>query len=158
MEIFGMPGHLIRRLNQIATGLFMDHMARAGHSLTPVQYGVLSALTHHPGSDQATIAGLVAYDRATLGRVLDRMEARGLVARAVSLRDRRAKVLTLTEAGTALYQAVRPRVEALQPDILTGLTPEEQRQFRTLLDKVTMAGNSSSRAPWVPPDPDRGDP
>ena len=85
------------------------------------------------------------------------MEARGLVARATSPRDRRAKVLTLTKAGQALYTAARPHVESLQPDILTGLTPDEQKLFRTLLDKVTMAGNNSSRAPWVPPDPDQTD-
>lgn len=152
MEIHRMPGHLVRRLNQISTGLFMDRMASAGLSLTPVQFAALSALGAHPGIDQATLAGLVAYDRATLGKVIDRLDERGLVRRDISKSDRRARVLTLTETGADLYRAALPHVEAIQPMILSGLDAGERARFLDLLDKVTMAGNDSSRAPLRPLD------
>lgn len=154
MEIHRMPGHLVRRLNQISTGLFMERMAGAGLSLTPVQFAALSALAAHPGIDQATLAGLVAYDRATLGKVIDRLDERGLVRRDVSKADRRARVLTLTQSGEALYREALPHVHAIQPMILSGLDPEERARFLDLLDKVTMAGNASSRAPLRPLDED----
>ena len=153
MDIHTMPGHLIRRLNQISVALFMERMAQAGLTLTPVQFAALSAIRDHPGIDQATVAGLVAYDRATLGKVIDRLDARGLVARRTSPSDRRAKVLSLTEAGQALLEAARPHVTDVQPMILAGLTKAEQAQFLNLLQKATMAGNDRSRAPLRAPEP-----
>ncbi len=152
MDIYTMPGHLIRRLNQISVALFMDRMAQAGLNLTPVQYSALSAIRDHPGIDQATVAGLVAYDRATLGKVIDRLDSRGLVRRTTSRSDRRAKDLTLTAEGAELLRQVRPHVNALQPDILTGLDPDEAELFLSLLKKATLAGNGNSRAPMKTPD------
>jgi len=151
MDIHTMPGHLIRRLNQISVALFMERMAQAGLNLTPVQYAALSTIRDHPGIDQATVAGLVAYDRATLGKVIDRLDSRGLVRRTTSRADRRAKELSLTAEGAALLTDARPHVDALQPDILAGLTADESATFIALLKKATMAGNNHSRAPLKAP-------
>jgi DNA-binding MarR family transcriptional regulator len=147
LDIHAMPGHLIRRLNQISVALFAERMTEAGLRLTPVQFAALSAVEAHPGIDQARVAGLIAYDRATLGKVIDRLEARGLVSRCTAAHDRRAKQLELTDAGAELLAAARPIVGALQPDILAGLDAAERARFTRLLDKVTMAGNETSRAP-----------
>lgn len=147
LDIHSMPGHLIRRLNQISVAQFMEHIATAGLSLTPVQYAALCAIRDNPGIDQASVAGLIAYDRATLGKVIDRLDARGLVLRKVSSADRRARELFLSEDGEALLAIAHPLVEAAQPDILSGLTPEEQEQLVQLLQKVIHAGNNLSRAP-----------
>lgn len=151
MEIHKMPGHLIRRLNQISTALFMERMAQAGLTLTPVQFAALSAIRTRPGIDQATVAGLVAYDRATLGKVIDKLDARGLVSRRVSTQDRRARELAVTEAGEALYHAALPHVLAMQPEMLGGLDAQERKTFLALLDKATMAANDRSRAPLKTP-------
>jgi len=150
MDIHKMPGHLIRRLNQISVALFSEHMSRAGLTLTPVQFAALSAVEKHPGTDQATVAGLVAYDRATLGKVIDKLEERRLMVRTTSPTDRRAKSLELTEDGRALLKKARPLVLEIQPDILAGLTEAEKETFMALMDKVTMAGNALSRAPLKP--------
>lgn len=151
MNIHQMPGHLIRRLNQISVALFMEQMAGAQLALTPVQFAALSAIRSYPGIDQATVAGLVAYDRATLGKVIDRLEARDLIQRRTSRKDRRARELSLTAAGEQLYKSALPHVKAIQPVILDGLTKAEQTQFIALLDKVTLAGNDRSRAPLKTP-------
>ena len=150
MDIHAMPGHLIRRLNQISVAIFTERMARAGLALTPVQFAALSALDAYPGVDQATVAGLVAYDRVTLGKVIDKLESRGLIRRRVSAQDRRARTLDLTPAGHALLEQARPMVRDLQSDILSGLDRDEAATFLALLDKVTMAGNDASRAPLKP--------
>jgi len=150
MDIYAMPGHLIRRLNQISVALFAERMARAGLTLTPVQYAALCGIRAYPGIDQAGLAGLVAYDRATLGKVIDRLETRALVSRGMSPSDRRAKTLTLSEAGQVLLEAAGPHVRALQPDILGGLDAADQEMFLSLLGKITLAGNERSRAPLKP--------
>ncbi len=147
LEIHAMPGHLIRRLHQISVSIFAERMAAAGHDLTPVQFGALSAVAAVPGIDQATLAARIAYDRATIGGVVDRLVAKGLVARSVSQTDRRARVLRLTAAGQAMLQAVRPLVARVQEETLEGLEPGERETFRALLLKATEAGNARSRAP-----------
>lgn len=147
MTIYAMPGHLIRRLNQISVALFMDRMAQVGIKLTPVQFATLTMIEANPGLDQASLAGLIAYDRATLGKVIDRLDARGLVQRRISEQDRRAKCLRLSAAGQSLLDSARPHVEAIQPEMLPGLSPSEQEQLIHLLKKTTDAGNALSRAP-----------
>jgi len=150
LEIYGMPGHLIRRLHQISISLFADSTARAGFDLTAVQYAALVAIDAHPGLDQATLAGLIAYDRATIGGVVDRLVAKKLVLRKVSARDRRARELFLTAAGRKLLKAVTPVVRRAQDPILSGLTDAEKQTFLKLLRKTTEAGNDFSRAPLRP--------
>lgn len=147
LDIHSMPGHLIRRLNQISVAQFMDNFAAAGLCLTPVQYAALCAIRDNPGIDQASVAGLIAYDRATLGKVIDRLDARGMVLRKVSSADRRARELFLSEEGEALLAKAHPLVIAAQPEILAGLSSQEQDQFVHLLKKVIQAGNDLSRAP-----------
>ena len=147
LDIHSMPGHLIRRLNQISVARFMEQVASAELSLTPVQYAALCAIRDNPGIDQASAAGLIAYDRATLGKVIDRLDARGLVLRKVSKSDRRARELFLSEDGEKLLTVAHPQVEAAQPEILSGLSPEEQEQLVHLIKKVIRAGNELSRAP-----------
>ncbi|MGR3759762.1 MarR family winged helix-turn-helix transcriptional regulator [Roseobacteraceae bacterium NS-SX3] len=150
MDIHSLPGHLIRRLNQIAVAQFMERMSEEGLDLTPVQYSALTAIHGNPGIDQASVAGLIAYDRATLGKVIDRLEAKGLVERRVSQADRRAREVRLSPAGEALLARAHPIVRAAQPDILTGLTDAECSQFLALLKKAITAGNGLSRAPHQP--------
>lgn len=145
--IHTMPGHLIRRLNQIAVSIFQERMDALGIDLTPVQFGALAALAENPGIDQATLAGLIAYDRVTIGGVVDRLQAKGLVARSLSATDRRARVLVLTGEGAALLTRALPAVRALQDDILCGLTDAEAQTFLTLATKLATAGNDRSRAP-----------
>jgi DNA-binding MarR family transcriptional regulator len=74
LPIYRMPGHLIRRLHQMSVAVFAEKIAAAGADITPVQYGALCAVRAYPGLDQATVASMIAYDRVTIGGVLDRLE------------------------------------------------------------------------------------
>lgn len=148
-EIYTMPGHLIRRLQQISVSVFSDRMRALGHDLTSPQFATLAVLARAPGIDQATLAGMIAHDRPTIGGVVERLEAKGLVTRRQNEKDRRAKVLELTEAGRALHDTLLPAVRAIQADLLPGLTPEERAEFTRLAAKVAEAGNATARAPLV---------
>lgn len=138
-----MPGHLIRRLHQLSTQVFMQRVREAGFDLTPVQFAALDALRANPGVDQAGLADAVAKDRATIGAVADRLEQKGLVRRLVSARDKRARELTLTEEGEAVLAALEPVVAGLQKEILPGLSEAEYRQFVALAAKAAKAAASS---------------
>jgi len=145
-----MPGHLIRRLQQIAVSVFTERVTKAGYDLTPVQFAALSTIAGNPGLDQASLAGLIAYDRVTIGGVVDRLVQKDLVDRTVSSRDRRARALLLTARGHKTLAILVPVARRAQEDMTAGLTRDEARQFLKLLKKTTEAGNALSRAPWRP--------
>ena len=153
LELQDMAGHLIRRLHQISVSVFTERMRDAGFDLTPVQFATLAALEAHPDVDQATLAGLIAHDRVTIGGAVDRMEAKGLISRRVSPQDRRARHVRLTDAGRSTLDRALPLVRTFQHDILSGLTEAESAQFMALLRKTTAAGNTQSRAPLQQPKP-----
>lgn len=131
-----MPGHVIRRLNQMSTQAFASRMQEVGIDLTPVQFAALDAIRAMPGLDQASIAAKIAYDRATIGGVIERLIQKGYVARVVSDRDRRARVISLTSEGQRAYQRILPVVEVVQNDILTGLSKDERQLFMTMAAKA----------------------
>lgn len=147
LDIHNMAGHLIRRLHQISTSVFQDRMKARGYDLTSVQFAAMSAIDTRPGLDQAQLAGLIAYDEATIGGVIDPLEKKGYVSRVVNTRDRRARVLTLTKSGEAVLADLIPVVSALQVDVLKGLDAQERTEFLKLANKAAAAGNELSRAP-----------
>ena len=66
------PGHLVRRAHQRTVALFMEETA--GFDVTPVQFAILHELLARPGEDQVTLASRVAFDAATSGSVIGRLE------------------------------------------------------------------------------------
>jgi DNA-binding MarR family transcriptional regulator len=142
-----MPGHLVRRFQQIAVAVFLAEVEAAGYDLTPVQYAALAAVGAHPGVDQVTLAGLIAFDRTTITGVVDRLVSKGLITRRASSRDRRARELTITAAGRQTLRGIAPAVEAAQRTMLRGLTGKEANELLRLLQKAITAGNELSRAP-----------
>ena len=147
MPMHLMPGHLARRFQQIAVAVFHAKVEEAGYDLTPVQYAALSTVKAHPGIDQATLAGSIAFDRTTITGVVDRLVQKGLMARQESSRDRRARELKITDAGQRTWRSITPAVEAAQRIMLRGLTDKEAKLLVRLLQKATAAGNELSRAP-----------
>jgi DNA-binding MarR family transcriptional regulator len=142
-----MPGHLARRFQQIAVAVFHAEVGEAGYDLTPVQYAALATVMANPGIDQATLAGLIAYDRTTIGGVVDRLVQKGLLLRNPSSTDRRARELQITDEGRQTLSGIEPAVEAAQRIMLRGLTAPEAVELMRLLRKAIAAGNELSRAP-----------
>ena len=140
-----MPGHLIRRAHQISVAVFMEECA--AHNVTPVQYACLSAIARQPGVDATRLAAAVAFDRSTLGNVLERLEIKGWVERRPSLEDRRAKLLHITDAGEQLLDAIESGVQATQARLLKPLSPADRKTFMHLLRQMVEGNNEMSRAP-----------
>jgi DNA-binding MarR family transcriptional regulator len=131
-----MPGHLIRRAHQKAVATFSQRVANA--EMTPVQFGLLSALAHSPQDvDQVTLAQRVALDTSTAANTLDRMEAKGWIERELDAQDRRRRVLHITPAGAAALKAVMPQVQAAQEHMLGVLSATERKTLLALLTKLT---------------------
>jgi DNA-binding MarR family transcriptional regulator len=128
------PGHLIRRAQQLAVSIFMDETA--GFDVTPVQFAILNALIDDPGEDQITLSGRVAFDPATSGSVIGRLEAKGWVKREADPRDRRRKLLWTTPEGEEVALQMKRAVSRAQQRIVSPLDAEERDQLTLLLAKL----------------------
>jgi DNA-binding MarR family transcriptional regulator len=128
------PGHLIRRMHQVSVAIFMEETA--GFDVTPVQFAILNALLEDPGEDQVTLARKVAFDPATFGGVITRLEARGWVRREADVADRRRKLLWVTEEGADVARRMKRAVGKVQQRILAPLDQREQQQVIELLDRL----------------------
>jgi DNA-binding MarR family transcriptional regulator len=128
------PGHLIRRAHQLAVGIFMDETG--DFDVTPVQFAILNALIADPGEDQVTLAGKVAFDAATFGSVIGRLEAKGWVRREADAGDRRRKLLWITDEGKQAARRLKRAVAKAQSRILGPLEAAERRQLLELLGKL----------------------
>ena len=128
------PGHLIRRAQQLAVAIFMEETA--GHEATPVQFAILNALIDDPGEDQITLSNRVAFDPATLGSVIGRIEAKGWVKRKADPGDKRRKLLWITPEGEQVALGMKRAVSKAQQRILEPLEAEERVQLSALLAKL----------------------
>jgi len=146
-DIYSMPGHLVRRLQQIAVAIFRAEVLKAGYDLTPVQYAALVVIIANPGIGQAALAGLIAYDRTTIGGVVDRLVHKGWLRREVSESDRRAHILHATGQGEEVVSEIGPAVKAAQQLMLQGLEPAEVEEFLRLLRKAIGPVDDTDPAP-----------
>ena len=145
LPLTDLPGHYIRRLQQIAVGVFMEETQAFG--VTPVQFAALNALVATPGIDQRTLAASIGFDTSTIGGVVDRLEARGWVKRQVSPEDRRARLLQVTPEGKQLLQELSVSVLSTQERILAPLPEAERQEFLRMLKVLVATNNDASRAP-----------
>jgi len=143
--VYAAPGYLFRRMQQIAVALFIEE-CRA-FDLTPVQYAALIAIHTHPGIDATRLSAVIAFDRSTLGSVIERLEAKKLIDRKPSDEDKRVKLLYLTKAGAAILRDIMPSVEKAQARILQPLKPSDRKVLLSLLTQLVDLNNESSRVP-----------
>ncbi|MEO7339222.1 MAG: MarR family transcriptional regulator [Caldimonas sp.] len=145
LALEALPGHYIRRLQQIAVAIFLQETEK--HGVTPVQYAALQKVGSAPGIDQRTLARSIGLDTSTIAGVIDRLEARGLMQRSASPEDRRVRLLGLTKTGLQLLDAIEPDILTAQDRILAPLPQAERSEFMRMLRTLVTANNELSRAP-----------
>src|SRR6204780_624404 len=143
--VYTAPGYLFRRMQQIAVAIFIEECK--AFDLTPVQYAALIAIRTHPGIDATRLSAVIAFDRSTLGSVIERLEAKNYVERKPAPEDKRVKLLYLTKAGVNLLRDLMPSVDRAQARILQPLKPADRKTLLTLLEQLVDLNNEASRVP-----------
>ena len=105
---------------------------QAEYGLKPPQFFALNALDEP--APMSAIANMLRCDRSAVTWITDRLEERGYVERTSDARDRRVKLLVLTDEGRRVREEIRARL-ATPPEALSKLSSAEQRQLRDLLRK-----------------------
>jgi len=114
--------------------------------LTRSQWWVLNHVFRNDGATQSELADVLEVEKATLGRLLDRMEAKGWIRREGHAADRRAKRVYLTEEVEPVMKTMRGAAADLRSDALGGLSAEQQEAFvdALLSIKNNLAGLESN--------------
>lgn len=105
-------------------------------SLTPLEFAVLHRLSTASGRRLTDIGAALLCVKSTITRVVDRLEAAGLVLRTPDPDDRRAQRLLLTEAGATVRALAAELHNASVERRLGLLAPDEQRVLIALLEKL----------------------
>jgi DNA-binding MarR family transcriptional regulator len=116
--------------------------------LTRSQGWVLNHLFRNDGVTQSDLADLLQIEKATLGRLLDRLEAKGWVRREADAADRRVRRVFLTEEVEPALKAMRTAAAEVRRDALAGLSADQAEHFvDTLLAvKANLNGNENGAA------------
>ncbi|GIK99170.1 MAG: MarR family transcriptional regulator [Alphaproteobacteria bacterium] len=120
--------------------------------LTRAQWAAIAHLRRQEGCNQSTLADLLDVEPITLARLLDRMEAAGLIERRPDPADRRARLVFLTAKAKPLIERLAEFAAETRQNALAGLSPEEQDRFVEALLRVRAnlsrrAGETSTAAP-----------
>ena len=113
--------------------------------LTRSQWWVLAYLQRDEGKTQTELADILDIGKASLGALLDRLEAKGWIERRPHPTDRRAKVIYMTEAAWPVIRAVNALGREIREQNLGCLTPAERELFMDMLLRVKEAALGSYR-------------
>ncbi|GAB1595848.1 MarR family winged helix-turn-helix transcriptional regulator [Lysobacter claricitrinus] len=128
-------GLMFRQVRDAMWARMERELAAAGHDLTFSQYITLKTL----GNGRAGVSELARAAQLHPGamtRLLDKLEAQGLVARVVDPQDRRALHVDLTDAGRTLWTAVSDCGRRVHASAMHGLDDADQARLMDLLIRV----------------------
>jgi DNA-binding MarR family transcriptional regulator len=104
--------------------------------ITRSQWWVLNNLYFNEGISQTALSDVLEIERATLGRLIDRLEEKGWIERRSDRRDRRVKRVFLTGEVEMLLQTMRSIAAECRSQALAGVSREQQEWFIDMLLQV----------------------
>ena len=113
----------------------------------PRGYLVLIALAGGEPPTQLALAKEVSLDRTVMTYLLDDLEAHGLVSRRPDPRDRRARLVLITDIGRTRLRQVRQGLTGAEARLLADLDDQDTERLRTLLSRVAQTAQRESLAP-----------
>ena len=91
---------------------------------------------HHQPLSQSELAQELGVESATIVPLINRLVTLGLVERVTTDRDKRKRLLVVTDQGQALFEQVKTVADDLREEILTAITPQEREQTQRVLEKL----------------------
>lgn len=119
------------RLHRVLAGALLRRVG-----LYPGQEILLMLLWDDDHRPQADLIRALALDASTVAKMLQRLEQAGFVTRAPSPTDRRASIVSLTDAGHALRDQVADLWHELEQDTTALLSDEEATAVTALLNQI----------------------
>ena len=132
-----LPSLLGYQLRLTQRAIFDDFAGAIGElDMSPGLFGMLVIIEANRGLKQTELANAARLDRSSLVPALDKLEARGLVARRASVKDRRVNGISLTPAGAALLKKLKQRVARHEQRLASNLNAAERETLVALLQRI----------------------
>ncbi len=144
----GFQRDLLFLLHDVARLLRVDADKRArAHDMTRAQWGILLWLERQPGISQKELAELLEVEPITVARLIDRLEARGMVERRPDPRDRRIWRLHLRPPARPVLTEIHDQRAAMASMVADGIDDETMDiMIEALLRmKTTLTQDSHAR-------------
>lgn len=130
----GYIGYMLSDVARLIRTVFDRRVRKLG--LTRAQWLCLTRLHRRPGASQTELAEMLEIDRASAGRMIDRMEKAGWVQRRPDDGDRRINRLYLTPGARRSHARMWKIAEATVDDALGALSPREREEFTRMTAQV----------------------
>lgn len=127
-------GYLISDAARLMRTVFDRRVRRLG--LTRAQWLVLARLHRSPGASQSELADMMEVEKASAGRMVDRLERKGWIVRRADPADRRINRLYLTPDAEKISKRMRTVAEQTVDDAVHGLTRDQITQLTGLLESM----------------------
>ena len=149
-------GFLVHDIARLMRTNYDRRVRRLG--LTRSQWWVITNLYRNDGLTQSELAETLDIERASLGRLLDRLEANGWVHREPCSRDRRAKRVRLASEVGPVMREMRVIAADLRRDAMSGFTLNEQEAFVDVLlaikSNLVALNGQGTAGKWTEPRPE----
>lgn len=119
-----MRGYAQRQLDILQTGITVD------------QWVLLKIIEERKQISQVELAQVSNKDTASITRILDLLQKKGLIQRIDDEHDRRKYLISLTVEGEAFVARNLPLISRIRSQIVQGLSQEEIRTLKGILDKI----------------------
>jgi DNA-binding MarR family transcriptional regulator len=129
-------GMLFRQVRDAMWADMAREMAAAGHDLTYSQFVTIKRLATDSSDGVTDLARWAQVNPGAMTRLLDKLEARGLLQRIADPSDRRALHIVLTDAGQAIWSDIQHCGERVRARAMQGLDDGEREQLFRLLNQV----------------------
>lgn len=127
-------GYNARRAALSIIGVFLERLAV--YDLRPVDFSVLSLVTHNPGITSRQLCSALGILAPNMVGMLNALEKRGLITRLPHPHDGRAMGLHLTQVGQTMMRAAEKTAAQLEIDSTPKLTAAERKALIGLLKKI----------------------
>jgi DNA-binding MarR family transcriptional regulator len=127
-------GYNSRRAALAVISVFMERMAAFG--LRPVDFSVMSVITHNPGVTSRQLCSSLNILPPNLVGLIQSLEAQGLLERQAHPHDGRAVGLHPTSKGVTLMKQAEATASELEMEVGSKLTPTQVQTLVHLLQKI----------------------
>ena len=103
------------------------------------EWRLIAVIAEHDGITQQALVSATRMDKVSVSRAAIALVERGLVQRRPNTQDQRSHLLSLSDAGRALYDDVAPKALALERQVFAGFATSELEAFSAMLTRIEAA-------------------
>lgn len=129
-------GYIVRNFTKSLRTRILENLKKAGIEINIEEWIALAFLNRYDDKNQQQLGSLLMQDKTAVTRLVDLMERNGLVRRKIDPKDKRNKIILLTNEGRELYEKIVPYVEKTIDQANKGINDADLELVKSTLIKM----------------------